>query len=228
MPWLIENQKSRDNMTLKENLNKVQQNLTNQTIVVATKYVDFPVIQELYDLGIRDVGENRVADMLRKQAALPHLPIKWHFIGHLQTNKVKSMINQIDCLHSLDSLKLAEAIQRNRHSKLDCFIEVKLTDEPNKTGITPLELLDFVNNLEHYDIINIIGLMGMAEANGTKSQVYQSFNRLRELRDLVRALHHPYSPCDFLSMGMSDDYQIAIQCGATHVRLGSILFRSEE
>ncbi len=215
-------------MNLKSNLDFVKKTLTTQTLIVATKYVDYPVIQELFNLGVKDVGENRVQDMLRKKNALLNLPIRWHFIGHLQSNKVKSMINQIDCLHSLDSLKLAENIQNERKEKLDCFIEVKLTSEPNKTGVSPDLLCDFVKKLERYDIINIVGLMGMAEANGTETDTFDSFNRLRALRDEIRLLHLPYAPCEYLSMGMSDDYLIAIACGATHVRLGSILFRNEE
>jgi len=215
-------------MNLKANLEKIKSHLHGQTLVAATKYVDAPTILELYALGVEDIGENRVQDFIRKQDLLTDLPIKWHFIGHLQTNKVKSVINRISYLHSLDSVKLAKVIQNERKTTLPCFIEVKLTDEPNKTGILPSELVDFVHSLAQYDIINVVGLMGMAKANGSATEVYDSFNQLRHLRDDLARLNLSYAPCKWLSMGMSDDYQIAIECGATHLRLGSILYRNEE
>ncbi len=215
-------------MNLKANLDTVRSHFHGQTLVAATKYVDAPTILELYALGVEDVGENRVQDFIRKQDLLTDLPIKWHFIGHLQTNKVKTVINRISYLHSLDSLKLAKEIQKERKTSLPCFVEVKLTDEPNKTGILPSELLQFVHSLVQYDIITVVGLMGMAKANGSEKEIKDSFNCLRSLRDDVTRLNLAYAPCKWLSMGMSDDYQIAIECGATHLRLGSILYRNEE
>ena len=215
-------------MSLLANLNQIETHLLGQTIVAATKYVEAPTILELYACGIDNVGENRVQDFLRKYELLKEIPIKWHFIGHLQTNKVKMMINKIDYLHSLDSLKLANAIQKDRITILPCFIEVKLTDEPNKTGVLPSEVLHFVQSLKQYDIITVVGLMGMAKANGSKEEVKASFNLLRQLRDDIAKFNLTNAPCQWLSMGMSDDYQIAIECQATHLRLGSILFRSED
>lgn len=215
-------------MNLQKNLEIVKKNLHGQIIIAATKYVDADVIRQLYDLGITEVGENRVQDFLQKKDKLHDLPIKWHFIGHLQTNKVRMMINQIDCLHSLDSLKLAQVIQQYRQTILPCFIEVKLTDEPNKTGIAAEDLIQFVQSLSQYDIISIVGLMGMAKANGTEEEVESSFKLLKKLREEVQSLNLPYAPCHSLSMGMSDDYQIAVKCDSTHLRLGSILFRNEE
>src|SRR5690606_3387861 len=126
-----------------KNLDKIRPFLKGQTIVAATKYVEADEIKALYACGIENVGENRVQDFLRKYDILSDYPLKWHFIGHLQTNKVKMMINKIDYLHSLDSLKLANAIQKERIAQLPCFIEVLLTDEPNKTGILPSDVLDF-------------------------------------------------------------------------------------
>ncbi|PKL01556.1 MAG: YggS family pyridoxal phosphate-dependent enzyme [Tenericutes bacterium HGW-Tenericutes-1] len=215
-------------MTIQKNLDTIKPFLNGQTIIAATKYVEADKIKELYTLGIDNIGENRVQDFLRKFDLLTDLPIKWHFIGHLQTNKVKMMINKIDYLHSLDSLKLANAIQKERMTQLPCFIEVLLTNEPNKTGILPSEVFDFVQSLKQYDIISVVGLMGMAKANGSEAEVKKSFDQLRELRNEIANLNLPYAPCKWLSMGMSDDYQIAIECEATHLRLGSILFRNEE
>ena len=215
-------------MNIQKNLDTIKPFIKNQIIVAATKYVEVDEIKALYACGIENVGENRAQDFLRKYDLLTDYPLKWHFIGHLQTNKVKMMINKIDYLHSLDSLKLASSIQKERNSILPCFIEVLLTDEPNKTGILPSEVLDFVQSLQQYDIISVVGLMGMAKANGSEAEVKTSFNQLRELRNEIAKLNLPYAPCQWLSMGMSDDYQIAIECEATHLRLGSILFRNEE
>jgi PLP dependent protein len=215
-------------MNLARNLEQVKSQLTTQTLIAATKYVDDGIMRELYHLGVVNMGENRVQDIIRKQEALKDLPIKWHFIGHLQTNKVALAINRIDCLHSLDSIRLAAEIQKTRVSPLDCFIEVKLTEEPNKTGVSPMELLEFVKQLPKYDIINIVGLMGMAEALGSIATIKKNFTLLHTLRDQVRLLGLRHAPCEWLSMGMSDDYKTAIECGTTHLRLGSILFRNEE
>ena len=215
-------------MNLKNNLEKVKKLIQGQTIIAATKYVEDDVIRQLYHFGIQDMGENRVQDFLRKQEKLADLPIHWHFIGHLQTNKVKMVINKIDFLHSLDSEKLAIEIKRYRQEKLPCFVEVKLTDEPNKTGIQIDQVNEFIHSLSQYDIIQVVGLMGMAKANGTPEEVRNSFLSLKKLRDDIEKLKLPYAPCHYLSMGMSDDFQIALECQATHLRLGSILFRNEE
>jgi len=215
-------------MNLQKNLDNVKKNLRGQTLIAATKYVDELIIRELYKAGINAMGENRVQDFMRKQDKLLDLPIEWHFIGHLQSNKVKMMINRIDFLHSLDSLKLANAIQQYREKSLPCFIEVKLTNEPNKTGVSIEELHQFVLSLAQYDIISVVGLMGMAKANGTNEEVEMSFLTLKRLRDEIEQLKLPHAPCHYLSMGMSDDYLKAIECQSTHLRLGSILFRNEE
>lgn len=215
-------------MDIQSNLEKVKRSTHGQVIIAATKYVDDDVIRQLFHLGVKDMGENRVQDFIRKQEKLIDLPIRWHFIGHLQTNKVKMVINKIDYLHSLDSEKLAIAINQYRQYKLQCFVEVKLTDEPNKTGIEIDQLNDFIHSLAQYDIIQVVGLMGMAKANGATEEVKESFQTLKTLRDNIEKLNLPYAPCHYLSMGMSDDYQIAIECQSTHLRLGSILFRNEE
>lgn len=215
-------------MNIQKNLDRVNPHLKGQIIVAATKYVDAEEIKQLYACGVDNVGENRVQDFLRKYDLLKSLPLKWHFIGQLQTNKVKTMINKIDYLHSLDRLNLAKEIQKERRTPLQCFVEVKLTDEPNKSGVLPSELRDFVQSLKQYDIISVVGLMGMAKANGTIEEVQSSFSQLRDLRNEIAQLKLPYAPCQWLSMGMSDDYQMAIEFEATHLRLGSILFRNEE
>lgn len=193
-----------------------------RTIVAATKYVGVPEIRELLKLGIDNIGENRVDAFLEKKDALGAEPITWHFIGHLQSKKVKKMINEIDVLHSLDRGSLAEAIQKYRTTPLDCFIEVNISGETTKSGLNPESVIDFCENIKKYDKIHIVGLMGMAELTNDMSLVEQQFMTLVDLQKTLKEktdLHPAY-----LSMGMSNDYRVAMKCGATHLRLGSILF----
>jgi hypothetical protein len=215
-------------MKLNPMLPDLLRSLETVTLVAATKYVDSSMIRTLYASGIRDVGENRVQDMLKKQSELTDLPLRWHFIGHLQTNKVATMINRIVCLHSLDSLKLAQAIQSHRQGILDCYVEVNVAGEGTKSGIAPEETRSFVESLANYDTIRVIGLMGMGPNEASDAQVRQAFSTLRQLRDDLANCGFSHAPCTFLSMGMSGDYLIAIQEGSTCVRLGSILYRNEE
>jgi hypothetical protein len=215
-------------MSIQENLARIRPDLLHQTIVAATKYVGAAEIRTLYALGITDMGENHAQALLEKQETLKDLPIRWHFIGHLQTNKVKAVINCIDCLHSLDSLRLAEEITKYRHTPLDCFIEVHISAESTKTGILPTDLPNFIDSLAKYDTIRVIGLMGMAENTEDISRIRANFMTLAQLRKQIESRHLAYAPCHDLSMGMSHDYKIAIECGATYLRLGSILFRKEE
>ena len=215
-------------MILSKNVQKIQSELHGQTIVAATKYVESDVIRQLVNLGITNIGENVAQALLKKQAELIDLPIIWHFLGHLQTNKVKMIINKIMYLHSLDSLHLAQEINRERTRTLDCFIEVNISNELTKTGISSAELSNFVTTLAKYDKIRVVGLMGMAANTNDYTVIQQSFRKLAILRDGIEQMQLPYAPCHYLSMGMSHDYQIAIASGATHLRLGSILFRNEE
>jgi hypothetical protein len=215
-------------MNLEKNLSEVRKHLSGQTIVAATKYVQADTIRSLFSLGISDMGENHVQTLFQKQQLLSDLPIKWHFIGHLQTNKVKLMINHIDFLHSLDSLKLVAEIQKFRKTPLDCFIEINISRETAKTGMNADELTNFVNELAKYDKIRVIGLMGMAENTESRDVILSQFQFLAALQKTLKEKRLPYAPCEFLSMGMSGDYLIAIACGATHLRLGSILFRNED
>lgn len=214
-------------MSLLGNIQRIQQELQGQIIVAASKYVEADTIRALFDAGIRDVGENRVQDLIRKQDQLTDLPLRWHFLGSLQSNKVKQVINRIDCLHSLDRITLVQAIHQYRKvSPLDCFVEVHIAKEPSKSGILPEETSEFIRNLAEYDTIRVIGMMGMATLTDDRDEVSREFQLLRRLRDDIRARHWEHAPCQYLSMGMSNDYQIALTEGATHLRLGSVLFRN--
>ncbi len=215
-------------MNIAKNVELIRSSVAGVTIIAATKYVGATEIRQLYEAEIVDAGENRAQDFLEKQAELVDLPIRWHFIGHLQTNKVPQIINKITSLHSLDSLKLAESIQKHRKEKIPCFVEILTSDEIEKTGILPEDAVKFVENLSRYDKIEVIGLMTVAPNTTDTVVLRKAFETVRNLRDQIVAKHWQHAPCLSLSMGMSSDYRIAMECGATHLRLGSILFRNEE
>ena len=194
---------------------------SNVTIVAASKYVGIDDMKILLESGVNNFGENRIESFLDKYQKLKDYQIKWHFIGHLQRNKAKKIINIIDCLHSLDSIELAKIIDKERKQPLDTFIEVSVNGEENKNGVS-LETIDsFVEEVLKLSNIHLVGLMMMSELNSEISYETQ-FRKLRELRDKLENKFNISLP--YLSMGMSEDYTYAIKEGATHIRLGRILF----
>ncbi len=194
------------------------------TIVAATKYVGSAEMIDLFNHGVNNFGENRVDSFLTKYDELKNYDIKWHFIGHLQRNKCKDIINKIDYLHSLDSLKLAAEIEKYREKPLDTFIEVSINLEENKNGVDYREIDSFIDEVLKYKKINVIGFMMMAIKNDTSDDIKIQFRKLNELRNRVEKDHNIKIP--YLSMGMSDDYNEAIMEGATHIRLGRILWKN--
>ncbi|MFA7076220.1 MAG: YggS family pyridoxal phosphate-dependent enzyme [Candidatus Izemoplasmatales bacterium] len=197
-----------------------------RTIVAATKYGDHFDIKTLYDSGINNIGENRVNSFLEKYDLLHDLDIVWHFIGHLQSKKVKSVINKIDYLHSLDRMSLVDEIQKYRHLPLNCFIEVNIAEEDSKYGLKCQEVLSFYQKLQNYDKIKIVGLMGMASLTEDQDMIKSQFTKLINLKNEINQIAK--EKITLLSMGMSNDYKIAMEVGATHLRIGSILFKKEE
>ena len=194
------------------------------TLVAATKYGDATDLKCLYDAGVTNFGENRVDAFLNKYELLKDLDISWHFIGHLQRNKAHLVVDKIDYLHSLDSLELAKMIDKYRTSPLNCFIEVSINLEENKNGVPYYKLKEFIKECLEYKNINIIGLMMMAVSASSDTSLHEQFRKLKELqKEISDELN---IPLPYLSMGMSNDYQIAIKEGATHIRLGRILFNN--
>lgn len=195
----------------------------NVNIVAATKYVDANGILELYNHGIKNYGENRVEAFKEKYDALKdYKDIKWHFIGHLQRNKASDIINKIDYLHSLDSIKLAKIIDEKREKPLDCFIEVSINMEENKNGVPYKEINEFMTEVLKFKKVHVIGFMMMAIKNDTEDDILKQFKALKYLKERVEKDFNISLP--YLSMGMSDDYKEAIEAGATHIRLGRILW----
>ena len=192
------------------------------TLVGATKYGNSDDLRELYSNGVTNFGENRVDAFLEKYESLKDLDITWHFIGHLQRNKAHLVIDKIDYLHSLDSLELAKMINKYRVAPLNCFIEVSINLEKNKNGVPYYEVKDFISKCLEYKNINIIGLMMMAVSASSEESLHNQFRKLKELQLEIQKEFNIDLP--YLSMGMSDDYKVAIAEGATHIRLGRILF----
>lgn len=208
---------------LVEEIKELQPN-RDVKICAVTKYVDEQKIREVYQAGLRIVGENRVEELLKKKEQLQDLDLEWHFIGTLQSRKVKQIINHIDALHSLDRLKIADLIEKHREKPLDVFVQVNCSGEKTKHGLTVEEVLPFIKQLASYQKIRVIGLMTMAPYTDDEEVIRQTFQTLSLLKDKVQALGLPNCPCNELSMGMSNDYRIAIEEGATIIRIGSKLY----
>ena len=191
------------------------------TIVAATKYIDSNDMLVLYNNGIKNFGENRVDSFLNKYNDLKeYKDIKWHFIGHLQRNKAKLILDKIDYLHSLDSLELAYIISKNRTTPLKVFVEVSINLEESKNGVPYYNAKEFVSKLRLISNIEICGLMMMAVKGSENTQT--QFRKLKDLKQSIESELNIKIP--YLSMGMSDDYKEALKEGATHIRLGRILF----
>ncbi|MGL4335654.1 MAG: YggS family pyridoxal phosphate-dependent enzyme [Turicibacter sp.] len=218
-------------MNIKENVRQVREKIqevqigdSNVHIVAATKYVTIEQMKDLFDCGITKLGENRVDILLEKKQQLD-LPIEWHLIGTLQSRKVKDVINEIDVLHSLDRLSLAKEIAKYRQETLDCFIQVNVSQEVSKHGLKIDEVIPFIKMLVPYEKIRVIGLMTMAPHTEDQAIIRHCFQELRNLQQQIQKLSFQYAPCTELSMGMSNDFVIAIEEGATFIRLGSALFQ---
>lgn len=205
---------------IKEFINTIPKNVI---LVAATKYVDVNDMEVLLENGINNLGENRTESFLQKYTLLQNKNVIWHFIGHLQRNKANDVINKIDYLHSLDSLKLAKLIEVKREKPLKCFVEVSINLEENKNGVPYYEVKDFVKELLKFKKIELVGFMMMAIKASENDSLDLQFKKLKELKDEIEKELNIKIP--YLSMGMSDDYKEAMKEGATHIRLGRILFK---
>jgi len=190
------------------------------TLVVVTKNQPLEAIRAVYEQGARQFGENRVQELLAKKPLLPS-DIQWHLIGHLQTNKVKAVLPHIKLLHSLDRESLLEEIRKRAVEPIPCLIEVKIAQEPTKHGVLPEMLMSFVEKVLSEPKVQLRGLMGMATFTSDRAQIRREFRTLYRLFEELRRLH---PAADTLSMGMSQDFEIAIEEGSTLVRVGTAVF----
>lgn len=215
-------------MSVVEQLEKIKANLKdypNVRIVAATKYFDIEKTRQIVEAGVSNIGENRKDVFLEKYEALKKYLITWHYFGTIKIppKLSPSFIDSIDYLHSLDSIDLANAINkaRKKSEPLNCFIQVNLSGNSNKTGLTESKIIPFIKNLAKYEKVRIVGLMTVVYSFD-EEVLKQYFSTMQELQKEVQALNLPYAPCNELSMGMSNDYEIAITYGATMVRIGSL------
>jgi hypothetical protein len=215
---------------LTEHINNVLQHLPdNITLVAVTKTRPVEILKQAYEFGLRDFGENRVQEMIVKQAELPS-DIRWHLIGHLQTNKVKFIAPFVHLVHSVESLKLLEEINKQAKKNnrvIDCLLQVYIATEESKFGLDETEIRQILESDKYKSLENIRvrGLMGMATFTDDLSVVRREFAGLKALFDNIK--HQYFASSDsfsILSMGMSGDYQIAIEEGSTMVRVGTALF----
>ena len=216
-------------MNIKEQLKKVRESIADYPdvrIVVATKYITTEQTKEVIDAGLKDLGENRTDSFLEKyEAYKDNEELVWHFFGVLQTRKVRSVIDKIDYLHSLDNLSLANEINKRRKTPLKCFVQVNISAEPNKSGVDETKVIPFIKSLSKYENIEVVGLMAIAKLTFDEDLLNSYYETMKELQEEVQDLNLPYAPCNELSMGMSNDYVVAVKNGATMVRLGRILLR---
>lgn len=200
----------------------------NPTIVAVTKYFDESQILKYYEIGFRDFGENRVKDAVEKIKKLPDEVIKnsrFHLIGHLQTNKVKLAVGNFDLIHSVDSLKLAQAISEEAKNKgivQKILLQINNANEEQKSGFSPLEIKQQFNDILKLDGIKICGVMNMAPIHSSDENLHKLFGNIKQIYDELQSEFGV--ELNQISMGMSNDFKIALEEGATIIRLGRILF----
>ena len=218
-------------MNIKNNISLLTEEIQkyNCRLIVVSKTQSIEKIKETYDMGQRLFGENKVQEL---QSKVEHLPedIEWHLIGHLQRNKVKFIAPFISMIHSIDSLKLLEEVNKQAEKNnriIDCLLQVHIATEESKFGFSEDELLDFIKGDKISDLksINIKGLMGMATFTKDNDKVRTEFKNLRKIFDKIKTINkHANVEMLELSMGMSGDYKIALEEGSTLVRIGTYVF----
>ncbi len=216
-------------MPIAENLISIKSNLPQQVILVAvSKTKPVSDLMQAYEAGQRIFGENKIQEMTEKWEVMPK-DIQWHMIGHVQTNKVKFMAPFVNLIHGIDSLKLLQEIDKQAQKNnriIDCLLQIHIAEEETKFGLNEKELTSLLSSTIFQEMKNIrvTGLMGMATFTEDKEQVKKEFIHLKSIFDKLRALKTENCQLNIISMGMSGDYQLAIDCGSTMVRIGSSIF----
>jgi len=218
-------------MSIKNNLLKIKSTLpSNVTLVAVSKTKPVIDLMEAYDAGQQIFGENKIQEMTEKWEQMPK-DIQWHMIGHVQTNKVKYMAEYVSLIHGVDSLKLLKEInnQAKKFNRvIDCLLQIHIAEEETKFGLDETELteiLHFVQNDKNgIQNIKIVGLMGMATFTNNQNQIKKEFLQLKSIYDKLQPLNTVHCQLNTISMGMSGDYQLAIECGSNMVRIGSSIF----
>lgn len=206
--------------------NRVNRDAKDIQIIAVTKYVSVETAKKVIDLGVKHIGENRTDGFLNKYNQIDQ-DVEWHFIGTLQSRKVRDIIGHVDYIHSLDRISLAKEINKRADRKIKCFVQVNTSGEESKHGLEVNDVISFVKSLENFNNIEVVGLMTMAPLTDNEDVIRNCFKSLRSLKEEIQQLNLLYAPCQYLSMGMSNDFEIAIEEGATHIRIGTSLVGKE-
>ena len=216
-------------MSIKDNLLKIKSVLPEHvTLVAVSKTKPVSDLMEAYNAGQRIFGENKIQEMTEKWEQMPK-DIQWHMIGHIQTNKVKFMAPYVSLIHGVDSLKLLQEINKQalkNNRIIDCLLQIHIAEEETKFGLNELEINEIFNSesFNNLNNIKIVGLMGMATFTNNQNQIKKEFEHLKVVFDTKKSLSIVNCQLSILSMGMSGDYHLAIECGSTMVRIGSSIF----
>ncbi len=216
-------------MSIKDNLLQIKSQLPDSvTLVAVSKTKPVSNLMEAYNAGQRIFGENKIQEMTEKWEQMPK-DIQWHMIGHVQTNKVKYMAEYVSLIHGVDSLKLLQEINKQaaKHNRvIDCLLQMYIAEEETKFGLDEKELEDILHFVQNDKLQNIkvVGLMGMATFTDNQTQIKKEFLNLKSTFDKINSLSIVNYQLSIISMGMSGDYKLAIECGSTMVRIGSSIF----
>ena len=215
-------------MSIKDNIDNLKKDMKDYDamLLAVTKTHGVDKIMEVYNYGLRDFGENKVQELLDKKDELPD-DINWHLIGHLQTNKVNKIVGEVRLIHSVDSLKILKKIN-NRAKKLsivqDCLLQINISKEESKSGFYEEDIEDIINQAKELENIKIRGLMTMAPNTEDVSVIRSCFKGLKKIFDNLSDLSYNNIEMEYLSMGMTHDYKIALEEGANIIRVGSKIF----
>jgi pyridoxal phosphate enzyme (YggS family) len=218
-------------MSIKQNLQNIKSQLPQHvTLVAVSKTKPNSDIMEAYDAGHRVFGENKIQEMVEKYEQLPK-DIEWHMIGHLQRNKVKYMAHFVSLIHGVDSIKLLEEINKQamKHNRvIQCLLQIKIAKEDSKFGMTESEATDIIQSKELSELkhVKIKGVMGMATFTDDKNIIKKEFLYLKKIFETLKKYNAQNNEMEKISMGMSEDYQLAIECGSNMIRVGSNIFGS--
>ena len=216
-------------MSIASNIDTIKKSLPEHvTLVAVSKTKPVSDLMEAYNAGQRIFGENKIQEMTDKWEEMPK-DIQWHMIGHVQSNKVKFMAPYVTLIHGVDSLKLLQEIDKQalkNNRIIDCLLQIYIAEEESKFGLDESELNELLTSLEFKQLknIRILGLMGMATFTDDQNQIKKEFRNLKSTFDSIQKLETANCQFNTISMGMSGDYKLAIECGSTMVRIGSSIF----
>ena len=225
-------------MSIRENIDDITKKIENTckkigrnpkdiTVIAVSKTVDSERAKEAVEAGINNLGENRVQELIKKYDELSDLDVKWHMIGHLQKNKVKYIIDKTVLIHSVESLSLAEEINKRAEKNnfvANVLIELNIGEEESKFGINEENVYDFITSMEQFENIRVLGLMTVAPFCENPEDVRWVFKKMKNIYDKISTMNLRNTEMNYLSMGMTNDYEIAIEEGSNIIRIGTAIF----